>query len=94
MPNIKSQKTRVLTNEKARQKNMALRTTVKTAKRKVMDAIAANDFDAARELARKAESVIARAGQKGVYKKETVARRVSRLAAQVVKAKAAAAATK
>ena len=94
MANIKSKKKRVLTNEKSRQRNIAVRSAVRTARRKVVDAVEANDLAAAKELFIKAESVIAKAGQKGVYKKETVARRVSRLAKYVATADKASAAAK
>lgn len=91
MANIKSKKKTVMTSEIARQRNVSYRSAVKTARRKVIDAVAANDLDAAKMLLVKAESAIARAGQKGVFKKETVSRRVSRLAAHVKKASLAAA---
>lgn len=86
MANIKAKKKSIITSEIARQRNVSYRSAVKTARRKVLDAVAANDLDNAKQLLIKAESVIAKAGQKGVFKKETVSRRVSRLAAHVKKA--------
>lgn len=91
MANIKSKKKRIITNEKSRQRNVSFRTAIKTARRKVLDAIESNDLAAAKELFVKAESVIAKAGQKGVFKKETASRRVSRLAQRVAKAQQSAA---
>lgn len=86
MANIKSSKKDVITSEKARQRNVACRTAVKTARRKVLDALAANDVEAAQAAFRQAESMIARAGKKGVLKKETASRKVSRLAQRVAEA--------
>jgi len=90
MANIKSVKKDVITSEKSRVRNMGYRSAVKTATRKVVDAISAKDFDAAQALFVKAESAIAKAGQKGIYKKNTASRKVSRLAGALRKAKDAA----
>ncbi|MDQ5890975.1 MAG: small subunit ribosomal protein [Candidatus Dependentiae bacterium] len=79
MANIKSSKKDIVKSEIARQRNVACRTAVKTARRKVLDAIAAKDFAAAKTLLQAAESLIARAGKKGVLKKQTASRKVSRL---------------
>jgi len=84
MANIKSSKKDMITSEKARQRNVACRSAVKTAKRKVLDALAINDIEAAQKLFRDAESMIARAGKKGVLKKEAASRKISRLAQRVV----------
>lgn len=90
MANIKSSKKDVIRSEKSRQRNVACRSAVKTARRKVLDAIAANDLTAARELFKAAESEMACAGKKGVMKKQTVSRKVSRLAHALAKAARAA----
>lgn len=84
MANIKSAEKRVLTSQKAHDRNVAQRSAVKTARRKVLDAVARKDFEAARTLLREAESIIAKACQKGVIKKNAAARRVSRLTHFVV----------
>ncbi|MEO8222420.1 MAG: 30S ribosomal protein S20, partial [Specibacter sp.] len=47
MANIKSQKKRILTNEKARQRNLSVRSELKTAIRAVNTAVAKDDKDAA-----------------------------------------------
>jgi small subunit ribosomal protein S20 len=86
MANIKSSKKDIITSELARQRNVACRTAVKTAKRKVLDALAINDLEAARKFFRDAESLIARAGKKGVFKKEAASRKVSRLSQKIVDA--------
>jgi small subunit ribosomal protein S20 len=86
MANIKSSKKDVIRSEKARQRNVACRSAVKTARRKVVDAIAAGKLEEAKELFRAAESAMAKASKKGVFKKETASRRVSRLANMLAKA--------
>ncbi|TFI32137.1 30S ribosomal protein S20, partial [Micrococcus endophyticus] len=47
MANIKSQKKRILTNEKARQRNVAVKSELKTAIRAVDKAVAAGEAEAA-----------------------------------------------
>ena len=86
MANIKSAKKRVITNEKRRQRNVARRTDIKTATRSVVDALEANNAQEAKDLLRVAEAKIARAGGKGVFKKNTVSRKISRLAKKVARA--------
>ncbi|MGD1997471.1 MAG: 30S ribosomal protein S20 [Candidatus Dependentiae bacterium] len=90
MANIKSKKKRILTNAKSHDRNVAQRSAIKSARRKVLEAVEGKEFDKAQELFRAAESVIGKACQKGVLKKNAAARRVSRLASHIVKAKAAA----
>jgi len=77
MANIKSAKKRVGTNEKSRIQNVGYRSAVKTARKKVLEAIAAQEFDRAIELFRSAESIMAKACNKGVLKKNTLRRYVS-----------------
>ncbi len=86
MANIKSSKKDIVKSEQARQRNVACRSAVKTARRKFLDAVAAKDFSAAQALLRAAESLIARAGKKGVIKKQTVSRKVSRLTQSLARA--------
>lgn len=85
MANIKSAKKRALTNEKRRQRNVARRSDVRTAIKKVMTALAGNRVDVAelKELMREAESKIAQAKGKGVLKANTASRKISRLALKV-----------
>ena len=49
MANIKSQKKRVLTNEKAHKRNVAVKSSLKTAVRATREAIAAGDKSANRK---------------------------------------------
>lgn len=86
MANIKSAKKRALTNEKKRQQNVARRSALKTTARKIADALAGNEVNEARELFKQAESQIARAAGKGVLKKNTASRKISRLAKRIAAA--------
>jgi small subunit ribosomal protein S20 len=83
MANKKSTKKRTLTNEISRQRNVARRSDVKSASKKVIAALAANDLTSAQSLLREAESKIARAKGKGVLKANTAARKISVLAKKV-----------
>lgn len=77
MANIKSQKKRNLTNEKARMRNRAVRAELKTATRAVKDAVAAGDGAAAVAAAHKACKLMDRAVTKGVIHKNQAANRKS-----------------
>ncbi len=85
MANIKSAKKRILVSQKRADRNKAIRSKVKTAIKKVNAAIEANDKAAASEALTKAVSAIDKATQKGVYHKNTAARKVSRLTVAVNK---------
>lgn len=78
--NIASAKKRIRTNEKARLRNKSVRSEVKTETRRVHEAIAAGDPDEIREAARKAQVAISTAGRKGVFHKNTAARKQAKLA--------------
>lgn len=86
MANIKSAKKRAKTNEIRRKRNVARRSDVKSATRKVLDALAANDVEKAKSFLREAETKIARAKGKGLYKANTAARKIGRLAKKVAQA--------
>ncbi|MCR4727369.1 MAG: 30S ribosomal protein S20 [Lachnospiraceae bacterium] len=79
MANIKSAKKRILVNETKAARNKAIKSGVKTAVKKVYAAIDANDQTAAKEALINATSAMDKACYKGVYHKNTVARKVSRL---------------
>ena len=85
MANLKSAKKRILVSQKRADRNKAIRSKVKTAIKKVNAAIEANDKAAASEALTKAVSAIDKATQKGVYHKNTAARKVSRLTVAVNK---------
>ena len=86
MANIKSQIKRITTNEKARQRNQAIRSSVKTAVRKVREAVDAGDKAKAVELQKDAAKKLDKAVTKGVIhanqaanKKSAIAKRVNAL---------------
>ena len=89
MPVIKSQKKRVLTNEKRRQRNVAVRARVKTYLKRVETAIEQNDAKKIDEAVKAAFSEIDIAERKGVYHKNNAARKKSRLYRRAEKAKTA-----
>jgi len=80
MAKTKSAKKRDRQNAKRRACNVARKTAIKTAAKKVLVALEANDVAAAKELLRQTESMLARARGKKVVSKNTAARKVSRLA--------------
>ncbi len=83
MPNIKSQKKRVLTNEKARLRNKAVKSRIKTETKKVDEAITAGDAVAAKDAALSASRLIDKAATKGVIHKNTAANHKSSITKQV-----------
>ena len=85
MANIKSAKKRVLVIETKTARNKAITSRVKTYVKKVDAAVAAGDKAAAQVALRDAISELNKAASKGVYHKNTVARKVSRLSLAVNK---------
>jgi len=83
--NIKSAKKRILVSERNAEKNKAIKSSVKTAIKKVYAAIDANDKAAAAAALVDATKAIDMATTKGVYKKNTSSRKVSRMAKAVNK---------
>lgn len=83
MANIKSAKKRILVNETKAVRNKAIRSTVKTAIKKVDAAVAAGDKAAAQTALLAATSEIDKACTKGVYHSNTASRKVSRLSKAV-----------
>lgn len=77
MANIKSQKKRVLTNEKAHQRNKAVKSALRTAEKKVHAAIEAGDADAAKTAALEASAMLDKAASKGIIHKNQAANRKS-----------------
>ena len=88
MANIKSQIKRNRQNERARQRNKAVRSSLRTAQKKVGVATAEGDLDTAQTLAREASRALDRAVAKGVVHKKAAARRKSRLVRGVARASA------
>ena len=97
MANIKSQKKRILTAEKARMRNRAVKSELKTAVRAVREAVAAKDGVKAYVAAQHACRLLDKAVSKGVIHKNQAANRksgVMALANTVVTAEDIAAAPK
>lgn len=77
MANIKSQKKRIKTNEKARQRNRAYKAELKTSVRRVREAVEANDAEKAQAAACKACKLLDKAAAKGIIHKNQAANRKS-----------------
>ncbi|SEH61805.1 MULTISPECIES: 30S ribosomal protein S20 [Atopobiaceae] len=77
MANIKSQKKRILTAEKARIRNRAVRSELKTAVKKVRLAVEAKDVEEAQKAANVAGRLMDKAASKGIIHKNQAAERKS-----------------
>ncbi|GAA2175077.1 30S ribosomal protein S20 [Agrococcus versicolor] len=82
MANIKSQLKRILTNEKATQRNRAVKSELRTHVRAAKSAIAAGDKDAAVAAVNQASRKLDKAVSKGVIHANQAANRKSSLAKQ------------
>ncbi|MFR9804738.1 30S ribosomal protein S20 [Pseudonocardia sp. RS010] len=85
MANIKSQIKRVKTNEKRRQRNKSVKSSVKTAIRKFREAAEAGETEKAVELQRAAARALDKAAGKGVIHKNQAANRKAAIAKRVAK---------
>jgi small subunit ribosomal protein S20 len=83
--NIKSQIKRIKTNEKARLRNKAVKTSLKNQVRRVREAVAAGDKDATATALRDATRALDKAVSKGVIHKNQAANRKSALAKAAAK---------
>ena len=83
MANIKSQIKRNRTNEKARQRNVAVKSALKTAVRRFRAAADAGDAAAATAALQVASKALDKAASKGVIHKNQAANRKSGMAKQV-----------
>ena len=79
MANIKSAKKRVITNQVRAERNKAIKSRVKTYVKKVDAAVAAGDKVAAEAALPVAIAEISKAASKGIFHKNTAARKVSRI---------------
>lgn len=70
-------------NEKRRQRNLHVKTTVKSTIKKVRSAVEDKDFEEAQKALLKAIPLIQKAHSKGVFHKNTSARKISRLTREV-----------
>lgn len=80
MANIKSQIKRNLQNEKARQRNISVRSALKTSIRRFTDAAEAGDADQAKVFAAEATRNLDKAASKKVIHKNQAANRKSAIA--------------
>ncbi|AJT67126.1 30S ribosomal protein S20 [Streptomyces chattanoogensis] len=83
MANIKSQMKRIKTNEKARQRNKAVKSALRTAIRRTREAIEAGDAQKAAEAQALAAKKLDKAASKGVIHKNAAANKKSALAKKV-----------
>ena len=85
MANIKSQIKRIKTNERARQRNKAAKSALKTSIRRFREAADAGDAGKAAELARAATRALDKAASKGVIHKNQAANRKSAIATKAAR---------
>ena len=83
MANLQSSKKRIRSNIKREQRNVAVRTSIKTAIKKVEEAVAGGDKETAQANFSKALSVMDSAVARGIMKKNTASRKKSRLAKKI-----------
>lgn len=79
MANIKSQIKRNKTNEKSRVRNASIKSALRTASKKVREAVAKGDLASAEVLLKEAFKLIDKSYSDGVQAKNTVARQKSSL---------------
>ncbi len=87
MANHPSAEKRARQSEKRRLRNRSNMSTMKTAIRKVREAVEKKDFTQIDLFMRQAQSLIAKTRKKGAIHKNNMARRISRLASFVNKAR-------
>lgn len=85
MANIKSAKKRILVTKTKADRNKAIKSSVKTAIKKVLAAVEAGNKEVAAAELKAATKTIEMAATKGVYHKNNAARKVSRLSVAVNK---------
>ena len=83
MANTKSAKKAVRQRVRRTTENKARRSRLRSSVRKVEEAIASGNKDAARAALKEAEPIIVRTAQKGMVHRKTASRKVSRLAKRV-----------
>ncbi|MCR5214274.1 MAG: 30S ribosomal protein S20 [Eubacterium sp.] len=85
MANIKSAKKRILTSKRRELRNKSTKSKIKTLVKKVEAAIEAGNKAEAEAALKVVTSEISKAASKGIYHKNTAARKVSRLTVAVNK---------
>ena len=91
MAKLQSSKKRIRQNQKREQRNVSMKSAIKTAVIKVEIAIAEGDIESAQAGLSEVVSALDSAVTRGVVKKNTASRRKSRLARKINAAKSAAA---
>ena len=86
MANIKSAKKRILVTAKRQARNKHIKSSTKTAVKKLQAAVGAGEAEQVQALLSQAVAAIDTACSKGVYHKNTAARKKSRLTKMVNKA--------
>ncbi len=90
MANIKSAKKRVLTAERNRIRNVAFKTSIKTALKKVLELATSEDKEALNSAISRAYQLCDKAVSKGILHKNTAARKKSRIVLAVKRLQASA----
>ena len=85
MANIKSQLKRIKTNEKARQRNKATKSALKTSIRRFHEAANTGEVAKATQLAHAASRALDKAASKGIIHKNQAANRKSAIGAQAAR---------
>ena len=83
MANIKSQKKRIKTNEKRRQRNVAVKSRMRTYLKQALTAIEAKDMDKVKTILPETLSEIDRAASDGIIHRNSAARKKSMLQRRV-----------
>lgn len=86
MANIKSQKKRILTNERARQRNVAARSKLRTLRRTYREALATGDLEAASTALGQVTRAYDKAASSGLLHANNAANHKSKLTREFAKA--------
>lgn len=89
MPNLKSSKARVKTNERDTLRNKATKSVMRTSLKKLDNALNQGELDSIEPLVRQTEKTLDKAAQKGVIHKNKASRTKSRLRKRIQKAQKA-----
>ena len=90
MANLESSKKRIRTNQRRQERNVSVKSAIKTAIKNVEQAIADADLEAAQANLSKAVSALDSASTRGIIKKNTASRKKSQLAKKLNAAQTAA----
>jgi small subunit ribosomal protein S20 len=86
MANLKSSQKQMRQAIKRRKVNLSRQTAIKTAVKKVMDALAKGDAAKAQELFQAAQAQLMRAKSKKLIHRNTAARKISRISSKIARA--------